>query len=45
MSFETNMLIMCSFHHLSTEMKGKKPTKVPKIPPQNANKASLLILL
>ena len=43
MSFEMNMLIIYHVHHLSTEMEGKKPTKVPKSTPKNASKASPII--
>ena len=40
MSFEMNMLIMFQGHHLSTEMEGKKPTKLPKSTPENTKQAS-----
>ena len=38
---EINMLIMYHVHHISTEMEGKNPTKVPRNMPKNTNQTSL----
>ena len=42
MSLEMDML-MYPVYHLSMEIEGKKPTKVPKSTPENTNQASPII--